>query len=369
MFPCRLILVFSIGLATALAQSTVTTPAVGAVNITIKKGMNVVSFPLYLAPDGERIGTTVGRVSAVTSNTISDSSANWPTNGDFLDDGFYTTSDEYEVPVFLRFTSGTAQGRTVRILSNTATMLTIDTADGVSSTLIDLTSSTLGVATNDRYEIIRGDTLDSLFGEGTVNGTSVVNGVTVGRPLSGNADTADVVRLYNNSTGTRTTYYFCSTANTWLNADTLADASNTIICSDTAIIYDRRAETDFRLAVAGTVPTIKRKAVVRNGSSTYLSSFWPKDVTLAQTNLHTFIGATDVVSIFKNGSSGPWDGYRYDSVNKEWRHVGSNRPVGNIDTPAATDVKISVGTGFIIQRSNKVLDTGSVLDQPLPYTL
>jgi len=339
-----------------MAQSTTVsekTPAVGAVNITIKQGMNVVSFPLYLAPAG--IGATAGKITAFTASTITDPTADW---SDFLDaNDLYVTSDGHKVPLYLRFVSGLAAGRTLRILDNTDTEITIETDDKVSTTAISLV--TLKVAAGDRYEIIRGDTIHSLFGDGTATG--VDDGIST--PKSGNEETGDIVRLYNNSTGARKTFYFnpgVGATGAWVNADAPSvNANDTVICPDTAIIYDRRAATDFRLAVAGTVPAVQRKAVVRNKAYTYLSSFWPKDVALKDSNLHTVVLTGDVLSIFKNGTNAPWDGYRYDTANG-WRNTFTNRPAGDVIIPA--------GTGYIIQRASSKTDTaGTELTQPLPY--
>jgi len=330
--------------ATVPPDAEIDTTPFGGVKISIAAGagtmskMSVVSFPLYNHPEG--VGAVVGKITAVTSTTISDENAEWAVPS------FVTA----ESPMFLRIKSGAAEGRTFQITSNTADTLTISSSDGVSTTAIDFVS--LGVVADDTYEIIVGDTILSAFGRGTIDGDDA--------PLGGsNINNADVIRYYNN--GQWQLYFYSLASNTWENLSRIS-VNNMVISPDSCILYERRMGT-LSFVLTGFVPTVQRQVVVRNGGATMLSAFLPVDITLNELGLEkmpgwvksTVFNSADKVSLFLNGN---------------WMicyHNGTRWT--NLSRQAVGDSIIDAGTAMNIERADSLQTTGTVFKQSLPYEL
>lgn len=325
------------------SQEAKTVP-VGVVTLNIAAGngavrnATVLSFPLKENP--QITGKVIGTITGVSSTTLTDSSAGW---------GTISSSSS---PVFIRITSGAAQGRTFRVVSNNSTTITVASSDGASSTPVNL--SNLGVATGAGYELIQGDTILSVFGQGNSNGVNAPLG-------NANRNFADTIQI--NVNNSWRLFYYDLAQNSWINFTDEVPGNDFVIPPDSAVIYNRLAASQLSITVLGVVPSQDRRVVVRDGQTTMISSFWPVPTTLSSLNLQSLPGwvsnvnpsLADIVQM-RIGSS--WFSFYHDGT--QWMNYTDEIPANN--------QQVSVGTGLLIKRK-ATASGGSVLSQPVPYTL
>lgn len=323
----------------ALAIEAVT-PPVGFVKLTIPgatggnpKSVSI-SIPLHAAPVGN--GAVSGRLTGAFANKLQNDSAGW-TAGAFAQTGS---------PYFVRFVSGTAEGRTLQITANSNTELTVNN-EGT-----DLT--TIGIASTgpeaDLYEIFPGDTLTTLFGSDVMPGVS--------------AEVADNVLIWNGTAWQR--FFFDSVDNRWEQKGIPVNANNFVIRPDAGIMFVRRSSEGLELELMGRVPISNLKYVVRNGGTTFVANGFPAEQTLQQHAFQNMAGwiskpASEVAAADKlhvwNGTG--WQKFFFDSVDNRWEQVGINL--------AANSFKPPVGRPFMIER---VGGTGiTVFQHGRPYAL
>jgi uncharacterized protein (TIGR02597 family) len=344
-----LIAVLTFGLGFEASAQSVTTTPVGAVTVTIAAGTGTVrsatvaSFPLVNTAVTD--GVASGVISSVSTNAITCSGAGWTTSG----------LAQASLPFLVKITSGTAAGRTFLVTANTADTLTVSTSDGASTTAIDLTQ--LGIVTGasgDKFQLENADTLLTIFGAGDVDGTNAPLG-------NSNPSLADMVQI--NTANSYQTYYYDPAQSAWINLVSEVPSNNLVIRPDTAVVYSRLKNTSFSITVTGSIPVTNRKAIIRSGQTTILSSYWPKDTTLADTGLHQLSGwvssanpnTADIVQI-RQGSS--WQTYYHDGVN--WINLVSEVPSNNLT--------VGVGSGLLIKK-RALTAAPLILDQVVPYTL
>jgi uncharacterized protein (TIGR02597 family) len=283
-----------------------------------------------------------GSITGVQANVVTVSGAGW-TNG------LLSTASS---PHFLRFNSGAASGRSFLISANTADQLTISSADGFSSTTVNLL--TIGVNVGDQFSIIEGDTILSLFGHGTVSGVDSVKG-----GVSPNG--SDTLQI--NSNNSFATYYYDTTQGAWVNVATEALANNVLVRPDSVVIFNRIAATPLSVTMVGDVPVQNRRFVVREGQITALSTHWPVNVTLGSLNLQqvpSWVSSAnpsiaDIVQL-RIGSS--WRSYYHDGVN--WIDLASEA--------VSNGASVSAGSGILI-RKRSISSNGVVVVSAPPYTL
>ena len=329
----------------ALAQNATTTP-VGAMTYTIPAGslvapkLSSVSTPLFSQLPAEFVGTGTGKISGVTSNTITCSGGNWTTG----------SLAQAATPYLVRIKTGAAVGYVFQVSANTADTLTLLT-DGV-----DLT--TLGVVTSglsqDAFEIHPGDTLLSFFGTGTSDGG---NGTVMGGTSAANAD---LVTIHNGSAWK--TYYYNLAKGQWQEGN--FNRNNVLLLPRMGITYQRRAVTPMTFTITGVVPDTDMKVRVNNGGASYISLSFPTDVTLGSSGLQNMPGfakntgnlaTADKIQVW-NGSS--WKSYNYNAANSQWREGNFNR--NSVIVPAGTPVQVVKGSAA----------TGSQLwTLTMPYSL
>jgi hypothetical protein len=257
-----------------------------------------------------------GRVTGVTSNSISNSSAGWTAGA----------LSNPATPHLIRITSGPAAGRTFLISTTSPNTQTSIVIDPLEASQVDLTTLgiSVGLTSGDTYQIIPCDTMARVFQ------TPATMGI-----LGGNsAAAADTVMLSNN--GVLMTYYFNTTLNRWTrSALGNPDASNTPIRPDAGLIYSRLGNSPISFTLLGEVPTTDRRALVRNSGVTYLSQGWPIDTTLAGTGLQNLpgwrSGATAAVSdTVQLMVAGAWRTYWYDG--SQWRRQALGSPGSGTQT-------------------------------------
>ena len=321
------------------------TAASGYLILTIAAGTGSGATPSVLSFPFQRVanagGQMTGTVTGVTADTITNGSAGWTAGG----------LSQAATPYLIRFTSGTAAGRTFllsTLVANSPTTVVLDPTDALST---DLT--TLGILSGDTYQISSADTLSSVLG------TPTTTGVLGSAAAPINCDQVQILQ-----TGGWIWYYYNTTSNHWVRTSppsTLAD--NVVIRPDTGVIYNRYAASPLAIMLTGLVPLVARQAAVFRSGPTALSSHWPISLTLGTSSIQTTPGWTsgatagtaDTVQIYTPGIG--WTQYFYN---------GTDWCLAAAPTTISDDVPLVAGSMVII---NKVGTTSgqAFLSQPLPY--
>jgi len=341
-----LLAALAIAVPTVSAQETATTDPVGFVTVGVTAGTGVgkrstlLSLPLLEVPSSFN-GQVAGIITAVGSNTISNSSAGW-VSGDLA---------KPAEPYLVLITSGQAAGRMFLVSGNTSSTLTVSSAD--STQLPNLAN--LGITTGtDTYRIFACDTLSSFFGTPATSGF-------LGGTSAQNSDTLVIV-----SNGSASTYYFNTSLGRWTRTGLGSpDASNTPLLPYYGIQYQRLGNTELKFVITGAVPTSQRRVEVKNSGITLLAQYWPANSTLAQLGLQNLAGWTsgqnaassDTVTLLANGSATT---YFYNGTN--WIRPGLGG--GTI----SNDVSIPVGASIQISKRGGAAGY-TTLNQPRPYNL
>jgi hypothetical protein len=347
----------SASMISAVAQAN-TAPA-GYFEVMMRAGTGsaaattAVSFPLQ--GTATAAGQMVGVITGVTSNTISNSSAGW-TAGQLAS----TTA-----PYLIEVTSGAATGRTFLISTgltptlNTSSTLTLDISETTDLTTLHITPGT------DTYCILPADTLSTVFGAGNLtgvaaDGTSAVLGGT-------GASNADTVAIFNGAAWI-TYYYFYSTtpgASHWARPFSSQDAGPTVIRPDTGVLYSRLAPTALTVTMLGSAPTVPRQTLISNQSLSFLSTFFPTNVSLVSSNIQNIPGwlsgssvnASDTIAL-NNAANGVWTTYFYNGAH--WAIPFSSSSQDAVNIPAGSTVIVTKHTPT----------TGTALySESLPYSL
>jgi hypothetical protein len=335
----------------ASAQNATTDP-VGFVTVNITAGTGTSKRLTYFSPpllEAASIGgQATGTITAITSNSISNSNAGW-TPGELSNPA---------TPYVIQITSGAADGRMFLISSsastagalagvaNTASTVTVSSVD---TTQVDI--STLGIITGtDTYKILRCDTIGSLFGNST-DSVVVLGGTSV--------NTSDSLTISIN--GNSRNYFFNTSLSKWRCQSPPGDAENVAILPYFGLTFSRLAATPLSLTATGGVPVEQREMSIKNSGITMVSQFWPTETTLSASNLASVVASganvneADVLTLTSNGSA---SNYFFNGTN--WRRQS---PPG----PADSQV-IPVGASIRINRKGSAAGY-STLDQPVPYSL
>lgn len=328
------------------AESAETIP-LGAVPVTIAAGtgtartLSTISFPLL--EDASIAGQARGRITAVTTNTITNSNAGWTS-------GQLSTA---AAPCLIQITSGSAAGRIFLISTSTASTSTTITIDPEEANLVNLT--TLGItsgASGDTYRILACDTLSSIFG------TPATTGI-LGSTTSSTADTVQIM-----VSGTWNQYYYKTSAPAgWVRIGLNIPSNNTPIKPDTLVLFNRLGSTPINFAWLGQIPAINRQAMVRNSGLSALACGWPVAKTLGNSGIESIPGwiksaqssTADIVQILVSGT---WNQYFHNGT--QWVRVG-------LPVPSNNQV-IESSSGFLINKKGVTSGAGT-LSQTTPYSL
>jgi uncharacterized protein (TIGR02597 family) len=333
----------------AVAQNATTTP-VGAMTTTIA-GSNGVAYKITplsvnLENSPPASGLSTGRISSITSNSVSVTGAGWQPSE------LSTPS----LPCFLKITSGAGAGRTFLITANTVDSVTLNTQS------LDLTL--LGLATGaqgDTFELITGTTLLNLLGTN-------VDGVIGGSSANATSGLTDKV-LMNDANGVVRTYYFDTTAvpAQWRRIGSSVNQDTAVISPLSGILYYRIGVPSIQIAYTGRVPTTISQRQVSTTGTSVLSTVFPADYTLSSLSLQTsqswrklndsgvVLNSTDRVLV--PDALGVIRSYYHDGTT--WRRVGSGADQAAVSIPA--------GTAIYVTRFGSI---GSALwSQQLPYNL
>jgi hypothetical protein len=333
-------------------QTTVSSEPFGYVKINIAAGTgtskrtSLISIPLL--DETSANGKTSGRITGVTSNTITVQGAGWTA-------GQLSTA---ATPHLIEITSGNAQGR--MLLISTATSNTAETVT-IATTEIDNGGSlaNLGIAVGsndgDTFRLRPVDTIGSFFGTPE---TTLIRGGT-------SAKTADTIIIMNGSTAPTFFYNTGVTPKRWTQVGmSTNDASNTAISPQAGVQYARLADTPLQFIVTGRVPSGARRALI-SPSTTILASYWPANQTLGSLGLNSISNwgvnssstLADKVTLVTAGTA---DNYYHDGTN--WRQIRVGRPLAN-------DVVVPVGSSVMIRRASGSGSGFATYSNTAPYNL
>lgn len=344
-------LAFLSGVTSSSAQTVATVPA-GAVTVTIAAGTGTVFTQTpFSAPLLTSVGVTGqanGRVTAVGTNTITNSAAGWTASA------LATLGSPY----FINFTSGANAGRMFQITANTATQLTVNPQS------LDLT--TLGFvvgASGDSYEIVQGDTLLGILG-------TTANGVVGGTSTQFTGNTTDQVLVTDPSNAITQSYYFDTSFSQWRRPGSGANQGNLVISPKSGLNYFRIANTSTTFQFLGGVPSTSSKHQIPTIGTTIVSNYFPTDTTLAGLNIDNIPGWRKAnisgVTIANSDRvvlkvSGIYQSYYFDATSgiNQWRRSGSGASQNTVVVPVGSAIRFvrtgSAGT--------------STWDTALPYAL
>jgi hypothetical protein len=304
-------------------------PPVGGMIQTIQGSSNgvpkvTVFSPTLRMPVGDSFtGKVKGVVTSLTGNTLTVAEAGWTPSA--LSAG--------ATPYFVIFRSGQAEGTCWQVATttgNTSFALTLLARGGV-------TAVSSGAAAGDRFELVPGDTLDSLLGS-----ISAESGDT-------SAELADAVRLHDGVTWKE--YYFNTTAGQWREGASSFNRSNVVIRADSGIVYVRKKAGNASIVLTGNVSTQREKALVGATGVVLVSSVFPVSRTLADLAPQTLVGFVantgtladaDKITIH-DGTT--WKSYNYHVASGRWREGSSTFDKGSTVLPAGSAFMIERGAG------------------------
>lgn len=316
------------------------TPPVGVIVYNLNNGTTTsVGVPVF----GEAVFS--GRASTVTANTLSTTDATW-TAGQFAQAG---------APYFALILSGGQTGRCFLVTANTANSVTLEV--GSTNLIGDATTPAFSVAAGDRFEIFPGDTLATLFGDGSVsNPVQLQKGTAV--------FSADTVQIFNGAKWV--SYFFHSTNNCWVEASATGTSQNDkVLYPDAGLLIARRGPTTT-IAIPGRAPATSLLTRIPGGATRSVAVRFPTDTTLGALNFTgpgTWVASdtpfsADRVNLF-NGAK--WLAYYKTATGSIWKQVGG-------DNSDQSGKVIPAGSSVLIQKQGSAADSASFFSQALPYT-
>ena len=320
--------------------SQANTPPVGVIVYSLATGTTTsIGVPVFAE------AAFSGQISAVTANSLS------TTDGTFTAGQFAQTG----APFFALILSGGQTGRLLLVTANTANSVTLQT--GTTNLTGDATTPAFAVAVGDRFEIFPGDTLASLFGDGSAGNPVQLQAGT-------SSFTADSVQIFN---GVKwVPYFFNSTANSWLNASGAAtNQNNLVLFPDAGLLIGRRGPTTT-IAITGRAPTTSLVTRIVGGTFSSVALRFPTDLTLGALNFSnpgTWVAsdsplAADRVNLF-NGVK--WVSYHKTVTGSLWKQVGG-------DGSDQSAKPIPAGSAVLIQKQGSATDSSSFFSQAPPYS-
>jgi uncharacterized protein (TIGR02597 family) len=340
----------SLGFASlACAQTTtVTTVPVGAMTYSFPATTSSVTTYISIPLTNPSVFT--GPVASLTADTIT-----------FAGTPFTATNlAAVGSPFFARIATGAQAGRTILVKANTANSITVDTTDNSSQTTA-LTTSGWTVAAGDRIEIIVGDTLASLLGDSTPS-----------NPLKFAGDTgslsADIVNIYNKSTGKFDGYYFNTTSGFWRPLFVSQNKNDlTLYPEATLMIVRKSGRSATSLVISGDVPArAPLSKITGNNGIVQVGTGYPIDITLSQISIPNWHSdnaslLADSLLVY-NPSTGKRETFFKRADNGQWNRAGA----GPSDV---SNLVIKAGTGLGILKRDLVSGAQSFACQAMPYTL
>ena len=326
----------------AFAQTTATTVPVGFITVTIPAAnpptipeqSAAFAAPLYNSADFQ------GAVASVTATQINFA-------------GTPLTSGAFDQPA----AAATPRAVRVKTSANPASvgllfLISLNTANQV--TVTNAPDLTTVLAANDTVEIIRVNTLGSVFGTTTPLLT----------PNAGGVDFADNVYVLSKGAGGADNWsvYFHNTTS-WRVSGAGGNKNNTILYPDEGVFIVHRGTSPVTLTVMGTVPNTSEQTDLFASGSTFLANRFPTDITFLSSGIASTAGwvADADVNVadkvyFWDTVTGSWQTYYHNG--SSWRLSGAGG--------SKNSTLIKAGTAVILQRAS---NSGASLTQALPYSL
>jgi uncharacterized protein (TIGR02597 family) len=333
-----------------LSQSAVSTVPEGYITWSVPS-TGASAFSAYFSIPLSTDAAYSGAVTAVTRNTLQVAGTPWQ------DDQLA----EPDSPYFVLIKSGAQRGRQLLITANTSNSLTLSATDHTSET-IDLTAPGFAVAVSDRIEVLPGDTISSLLGDGSEqNQLALVEGDD---ELS-----ADTLGIYDAIASRWQVYYFDRAARCWRMQGSDVSQNDVILYPDAALAITRRPNRPaLTLRVPGRVPDLSLLTKISGGSAlsaSYVGTRYPADVKLSDLNFSNWArsndsNAADMVLVY-NPASSQWDAY-YQRPDGTWRVSGN----ADLDQ---SDFTIRAGSGIAILKRGALSGAQSLMLSPKPYNL
>ena len=261
-------------------------------------------------------------------------------------------------PYFVKFISGTEAGRVLLITKSTTNMLTLDTTDHT-GTAIALTTTGFSVEVGDSFEVFPGDTIASIFGDGSSGNPLVLGGGTLGAK-------ADLVSLYTASNLPTVTYYFNTKMGYWIQTGSSVNASNTIVYPYSAFAVARlAANPTTTIMLSGRITQVSPTTRLVSKASVYTSTHLATAIKLSQLQLSNWtqgatMAAADTLSVW-NSALNRFDIF-YQMTDSTWRKYPDT-------TTDQSNFTITAGTVTEIAKRTTVAGATAFLQSSLPYTL
>jgi len=334
----------------ALGQTTVTTAPVGFVTGTcMVNGTTgcdtIISVPFASTPD--YVGTLSGTATfsgSLATIVASGTSPGWTTNQFAL---LYTASPSYPT-YYIKFTSGTLNGKFFTVTANSAAAITFDPAGDI------VTSATTG----DAFSVVKYWTLGTLFPPSTQTAIVASAGTksfqrktTLLLPnLSGTGiNLASQQSFYIYSTGTSAS---------WVDTQSSLDATNQILYPDTYFIvrHPSTVSSNTTYTFTGSVnidrATLPLATLTSKQQDNYVAHQRPVGVTLLQSGLASgFVSSAgtksfqqkDLLLVFDNTTTGinKAASQTFIMIGSDWYDLQGNNQDAFVLQP---------GTGFIIRK-------------------
>lgn len=291
----------------------------------------------------------VGKVASVTANTITVAGTPWTG----------LTLGASNAPYLLKITSGTQAGRSLNILSNTESIVGLDTSVKPRQS-VSLVEGGFSVQAGDGIEVVPAATLASVFGDGGANGPVQLTGAS-------NAVDADTVGIFDASASRWDRYYFNTTRGQWEQAGSLQSCNTVKISPDAGVEIVRGAsQAADTLICSGYVPNAAPRLELPGGpaSARVASLSYPVNQTLGSLNYTGWkkdnsIFRADTLSVW-NASTGLWDTY-YQRTDNSWRKQG--------DANSQSSVVIPCGVAVTLLKRDASESAASLPSSPMPYTV
>jgi uncharacterized protein (TIGR02597 family) len=322
----------ALALPLALFSQSVTSVPVGALRVTLVTGSpaapSLTAFAVPLAQPGVNQGASAGLVANFNADSITVAGAGWTVD----------SLASPQAPHAIRVICGAAGGLTFLVTGNTA--------DTVQITGTDLT--TTGLVKGDRVELLRVDTLRTLF-----DAIPLVGGT--------GPESADIVYL---GAHTQDGYYFNTGTNQWRRAlGRSGDDCSNVVIAPGAVIQVAHIGPAITLTFSGRVPTAPFRTDVAISGNTFTHSGFPIDVTVRDFALQTRVpgwvaGASpELADKLSVRSGGRWVSLFYDGTH--WIDA-STRAI-------ADQTVIPAGAAIVIRRGGA--ESGFTnLTRPAPYS-
>ncbi len=264
-------------------------------------------------------------------------------------------------PNFVQFVTGAEAGRIMQVTANTASTLTVDTTDnGASWTNVAMNCAGFAVKAGDLFQVIPGDTLGSVFGNGSTDAPLLLTGAST-------STSADQVTLERATALTNNTYFYNSTAGYWQMTGSTANANNTVIPPYSGLKVVRvKGGSASGMTLTGQVATVAATFRMLSKSWTYTGSHYPVNITLSQLGLKTnwkksnTASAADLICVW-NKAQNQFNNY-YEDASSNWHLVAS---------PAANQNNLVIAPGNVITIGSLAITSSAqnYLVDAMPYSL